>query len=80
MSVQGAAMQIRSPASDHARQGGVRINDVVKIYGSGDTGVLAVDHCSFEVPPGEITVVVGPSGCGKTTLLNAIAEIGRAHV
>ena len=36
-------------------------------------GVLAVDHCTFDVPPGEITVVVGPSGCGKTTLLNAIA-------
>ncbi len=54
-------------------QGGVRIVDVVKRYGAGGTGVLAVDHCTFDVPPGEITVVVGPSGCGKTTLLNAIA-------
>jgi NitT/TauT family transport system ATP-binding protein len=35
--------------------------------------VKAVDNCSFDVPAGEITVVVGPSGCGKTTLLNAIA-------
>jgi NitT/TauT family transport system ATP-binding protein len=73
VSAQGAVMQSRLPAPDPARQGGVRINNVVKIYGSGETGTLAVDHCSFEVPPGEITVVVGPSGCGKTTLLNAIA-------
>lgn len=55
------------------RKGGVRIVDVVKMYGTRDAGVLAVDHCSFDVPAGEITVVVGPSGCGKTTLLNAIA-------
>jgi NitT/TauT family transport system ATP-binding protein len=51
----------------------VRIIDVVKRYGTQDAGVLAVDHCTFDVPAGEITVVVGPSGCGKTTLLNAIA-------
>lgn len=56
-----------------ARKGGVRIIDVVKRYGTQDAGVLAVDHCTFDVPAGEITVVVGPSGCGKTTLLNAIA-------
>ena len=55
------------------RTGGVRIVDAVKMYGMQGTGVLAVDHCTFDVPPGEITVVVGPSGCGKTTLLNAIA-------
>ena len=56
-----------------ARKGEVRIMDVVKRYGTQDAGVLAVDHCTFDVPAGEITVVVGPSGCGKTTLLNAIA-------
>ena len=56
-----------------ARTGGVRIIDAVKYYGVQGSGVLAVDHCTFDVPAGEITVVVGPSGCGKTTLLNAIA-------
>jgi NitT/TauT family transport system ATP-binding protein len=56
-----------------ARKGGVRIVDTVKMYGVQGAGVLAVDHCTFDVPAGEITVVVGPSGCGKTTLLNAIA-------
>ena len=60
----------RQPA---AMKGGIRIVDVVKVYGSAGAGVKAVDNCSFDVPAGEITVVVGPSGCGKTTLLNAIA-------
>ena len=62
-----------SPVAQPVRKGGVRINDVVKIYGAHEAGILAVDHCTFEVPAGEITVVVGPSGCGKTTLLNALA-------
>ena len=73
MSVQPAAMQRFSSDTQLVRQGAVRIDDVVKIYGAGDTGVVAVDHCTFDVLPGEITVIVGPSGCGKTTLLNAIA-------
>jgi NitT/TauT family transport system ATP-binding protein len=34
---------------------------------------MAVDHCSMEIAPGEVCMIVGPSGCGKTTLLNAIA-------
>jgi len=60
-------------AAQAPRKGGVRIVDTVKMYGVQGAGVLAVDHCTFDVPAGEITVVVGPSGCGKTTLLNAIA-------
>ena len=73
MSVQSAAIHSTSPVVQPVRKGSVRINDVVKIYGEQETGILAVDHCTFDVPAGQITVVVGPSGCGKTTLLNAIA-------
>ena len=77
MTTQPAYIRSRTPVADVAapagRKGGVRIIEVVKRYGTGDAGVLAVDHCTFDVPAGEITVVVGPSGCGKTTLLNAIA-------
>jgi len=56
-----------------SHKGAVRVVDAVKMYGSQDAGILAVDHCTFDVAAGKITVVVGPSGCGKTTLLNAIA-------
>jgi NitT/TauT family transport system ATP-binding protein len=55
------------------RRGAIRMDKVVKAYASGESRVLAVDHCSLEIAPGEICVVVGPSGCGKTTLLAAIA-------
>jgi NitT/TauT family transport system ATP-binding protein len=54
-------------------QGAISINDVVKIYDPDGAAVMAVDHCSIDIPAGEICMIVGPSGCGKTTLLNAIA-------
>lgn len=66
--MRGASMATTSPL-----RGDVRIINAVKSYGSQGNGILAVDHCTFDVPAGEITVIVGPSGCGKTTLLNAIA-------
>ena len=62
-----------APKPAGSAKGQIRIEDVVKIYGSQATGIRAVDNCTFDVPAGKITVVVGPSGCGKTTLLNAIA-------
>ena len=60
-------------ASKAATQGAIRIEDVVKIYDPDGAAVMAVDHCSLDIPAGEICMIVGPSGCGKTTLLNAIA-------
>ena len=56
-----------------ARSGGLTIRGAGKIYDPEGVHVVAVEDCSFEVPPGGICVVVGPSGCGKTTLLNAAA-------
>ena len=54
-------------------RGSILIDDVVKDYGTGAAAVRAVDHCTLDIPGGEICMIVGPSGCGKTTLLNAIA-------
>ncbi len=63
----------QQPGRAAARQGAIRIEDVVKVYDPEGEAVMAVDHCSLDIPAGEICMIVGPSGCGKTTLLNAIA-------
>ncbi len=41
-----------------------------KLYPGADRP--AVDDLSFEVPAGEICVLVGPSGCGKTTAMRMV--------
>ncbi len=70
--MQGRALSAHEGASSETR-GAIVIEDVVKIYDPEGAAVLAVDHCSLEIPAGQICMIVGPSGCGKTTLLNAIA-------
>lgn len=68
-----AVLQRSAMSGKIASQGAIRIEDVVKIYDPEGAAVMAVDHCSLNIPAGEICMIVGPSGCGKTTLLNAIA-------
>lgn len=64
-------MMLAPQASDKA--GHLVINDVVKVYSTKREKLMAVDHCSLDIKPGEICMIVGPSGCGKTSLLNAVA-------
>ena len=53
----------------------VRVDDVVKTYGSGDSQVVALRGVDLDVKAGEFMMLVGPSGCGKTTLISVIAGI-----
>ena len=51
----------------------VRVKNVTKAYGSGDTRTVALKGVDFDVRMGELMMVVGQSGCGKTTLLSVVA-------
>ena len=52
-----------------------RAVDAVKIYGSGDAAVRALDGLSVEFADGRYTAVMGPSGSGKSTLLHCMAGL-----
>ncbi|MEI4273859.1 ABC transporter ATP-binding protein [Klenkia sp. LSe6-5] len=51
------------------------VDQIHKVYGSGDQAHTALESVSFDVRHGEIVCVVGPSGCGKTTLLRCISGL-----
>ncbi|MBI4324395.1 MAG: ABC transporter ATP-binding protein [Chloroflexi bacterium] len=49
--------------------------DLTKIYGSGNTEVVAMKDVSLRVAKGEVIALLGPSGAGKSTLLTAMGLI-----
>lgn len=49
------------------------LKNLVKVFGSGEDIVNAVDDVSLEVKEGEFVTLLGPSGCGKTTTLRMIS-------
>ena len=55
-----------------------RAIDLVKLYGSGDTQVRALDGVSAEFAKGEFTAIMGPSGSGKSTLMHCLAGLDSA--
>ncbi|MFW2335213.1 ABC transporter ATP-binding protein [Ilumatobacter sp.] len=48
---------------------------LTKIYGEGNTQVVALDHVDIGFQAGKLTAIMGPSGSGKSTLLHCMAGL-----
>ncbi|MFE0460088.1 ABC transporter ATP-binding protein [Kitasatospora sp. NPDC058965] len=52
-----------------------RATGLSKVYGAGETRVVALDDVSVEFHRGEFTAIMGPSGSGKSTLMHCMAGL-----
>lgn len=55
----------------------LKVENLVKSYGSQDNIVKAVDNVSFSVTKGEFVAIIGASGSGKSTLLHLIGSVDK---
>ena len=55
----------------------LKVENLSKIYGKGNSKVVAIDNISFNVEKGEFVAIVGASGSGKSTLLHLIGGVDR---
>ena len=56
----------------------IRLENVKKIYQSGEVITKAVDGIDFTVEKGEFALIIGASGAGKTTVLNILGGMDTA--
>ncbi len=53
----------------------IETRELRKVYGEGNTEVVAMKDASVSVRQGEVVALLGPSGSGKSTFLTAIGLI-----
>lgn len=55
----------------------VRVENLCKVYGTGEMKVNAVDNINLTINQGEFVAIVGPSGSGKSTLLHILGGVDK---
>ena len=53
----------------------LRVENLTKVYGTGENQVRALDGVSFSVDKGQFVAIIGPSGSGKSTLLHILGGV-----
>ena len=65
-------MSVPDSASERPARPLIEVEDLVKVYRTGDVELRALDGVSFSVAHGEFVAVMGPSGSGKSTTMNML--------
>ncbi|GHF98426.1 ABC transporter ATP-binding protein [Streptomyces filamentosus] len=64
-----------TPTVPRATAVAARATELTKVYGQGETQVVALDRVSVDFRQGEFTAIMGPSGSGKSTLMHCVAGL-----
>ena len=55
----------------------IRLQQLLRSYGHGESKVIALNNIDFAVQKGEFVALMGPSGAGKSTCLNMLGCLDR---
>ncbi|QNP63671.1 ABC transporter ATP-binding protein [Streptomyces genisteinicus] len=64
-----------TPLAHRATAVAARATDLSKVYGQGETQVVALDNVTVDFRQAEFTAIMGPSGSGKSTLMHCVAGL-----